>query len=60
MDDVIVTLGRRPAARASDERLTENVSLNFAKVKIDYTAQTSRRRRRQAKMGWDIEANKKL
>ena len=44
-----------------EDRLTEHVSLNFAKVKVDYTEQTATGSAgAKPKMGWDIEANKKL
>jgi type VI secretion system secreted protein Hcp len=44
-----------------EEILTEHVSLNFAKVKVEYTEQTEKGLAgSKPKMGWDIEANKKL
>ena len=38
MEDIIVTTSR-PAARGGEDRLTENVTLNFAKVKYEYKEQ---------------------
>ena len=44
-----------------NDRLTENVSLNFAKVNVDYVEQLpGGGKGGTPKMGWDIEANKKL
>jgi len=44
-----------------EDRLTENVTLNFAKVKVDYTEQTpTGGEGNKSKMGWDIAANVKL
>jgi len=44
-----------------EDRLTENVTLNFAKVKVDYTEQTpTGGEGNKPKMGWDIAANVKL
>jgi type VI secretion system secreted protein Hcp len=44
-----------------EDRLTENVTLNFAKVNIDYTEQSATGGEGgKPKMGWDIAANKKL
>jgi type VI secretion system secreted protein Hcp len=44
-----------------EDRLTENVTLNFAKVKVDYEEQTKEGTGgAKPKMGWDIAANKKL
>ena len=44
---------------ASDERLTENVTLNFAQVKYEYQPQDDAGAADGGKieMGWDIEAN---
>ena len=45
----------------SDDRHTENVVLNFAKVNVDYTPQDAKGAAGTAvPMGWDIAANKKL
>ena len=44
-----------------EDRLTENVTLNFAKVKVDYAEQTEKGGKGATpKMGWDIAANQKL
>jgi type VI secretion system secreted protein Hcp len=44
-----------------EDRLTENVTLNFAKVNVDYTEQSATGgEAAKPKMGWDISANKKL
>jgi len=44
-----------------EDRLTENVTLNFAKVNLDYVEQTEKGGTGgKPKMGWDIAANKKL
>ncbi len=60
MQDVLVA-GITTGGSGGDDRLTENVRLNFAKVKLDYTEQTqSGAAGAKPKMGWDIEANKKL
>jgi type VI secretion system secreted protein Hcp len=60
MTDVIIssaTLG----GSGGEDRLTENVGLNFAKVNVDYTAQDNKGgAAAKPKMGWDIAANKKL
>jgi type VI secretion system secreted protein Hcp len=60
MQDVIIT-GVQTGGSGGEDKLTENVTLNFAKVKVDYTEQTSTGSKGATpKMGWDIEANKKL
>ena len=60
MQDVLVS-GITTGGSGGDDRLTENIRLNFAKVKVDYTEQTqSGAAGAKPKMGWDIEANKKL
>ena len=44
-----------------EDRLTENVTLNFAKVNVEYTQQDQKGGAgAKPKMGWDIAANKKL
>ncbi len=43
-----------------EDRLTENVTFNFAKVKVEYTGQTVKGGKGStATMGWDISANVK-
>jgi type VI secretion system secreted protein Hcp len=60
MTDVLVA-GITTGGSGGEDRLTENVRLNFAKVKVDYTEQTQTGAAgAKPKMGWDIEANKKL
>ena len=60
MQDVLVA-GITTGGSGGEDRLTENVRLNFAKVKVDYTEQTQTGAAgAKPKMGWDIEANKKL
>lgn len=44
-----------------EDRLTENVTLNFGKVKVDYAEQTEKGvAGAKPKMGWDIVKNIKL
>jgi len=44
-----------------EDRLTENVTLSFAKVNVDYTEQSEKGGEGgKPKMGWDIAANVKL
>jgi type VI secretion system secreted protein Hcp len=60
MKDVLVTSISTGGSESGD-RITENVTLNFAKVNVDYTEQTSTGGAgAKPKMGWDIAANKKL
>jgi type VI secretion system secreted protein Hcp len=60
MTDVIIS-SASPGGSGGEDRLTENVSLNFAKVNVDYTAQDNKGgAAAKPKMGWDIAANKKL
>jgi type VI secretion system secreted protein Hcp len=44
-----------------EDRLTENVTLNFAKVSVDYTAQDEKGKAKSPPMSmtWDIAANQK-
>ena len=44
-----------------EDRLTENVTLNFAKVSVDYTAQDEKGKAKSPalSMTWDIAANQK-
>jgi hypothetical protein len=53
MEDLIIT-SLSTGGSGGEDRLTENVSLNFAKVKVDYKEQKPRRPGRPAEMGWDI------
>jgi type VI secretion system secreted protein Hcp len=60
MHDVLVASVSTGGSKG-EEILTEHVSLNFAKVKVEYTEQTEKGLAgSKPKMGWDIEANKKL
>jgi type VI secretion system secreted protein Hcp len=60
MEDVIVT-AVTTGGTASDDRITENVALNFARVKVDYTEQTDKWvAGAKPKMGWDIAKNQKI
>lgn len=60
MEDVIVASVSHGGSHGED-RLTEHVSLNFARVKVDYTAQDSKGGAgAKPKMGWDIAAGKKI
>jgi type VI secretion system secreted protein Hcp len=44
-----------------EDRLTENVTLNFAKVNVEYTQQDAKGGAGpKPKMGWDIPANAKI
>jgi type VI secretion system secreted protein Hcp len=44
-----------------EDRLTENVTLNFAKVSVDYTAQDEKGKAKSPphSMTWDIAKNQK-
>lgn len=60
MQDLIVTSVSTGGA-ASEDRLTETVTLNFAKVKVQYKEQTATGGvGDQPQMGWDVAANSKL
>lgn len=60
MNDMIVT-SLSTGGSGGEDRLTENVTLNFAKVKVEYTEQTeSGSEGDKPKFGWDILANKKM
>jgi type VI secretion system secreted protein Hcp len=61
MTDVIVT-SVSTGGSGGEDRLTENVSLNFANVKVDYQAQKpdGSKDGGPVKYGWDIAANCKL
>ena len=44
-----------------EDRLTENVTINFAKVKVDYKEQTKTGGvGASPSMGWDIAGNEKV
>jgi type VI secretion system secreted protein Hcp len=61
MKDVIVT-SVSTGGSGGEDRLTENVSLNFAAVLVDYQAQKpdGSKDGGPVKYGWDIAANDKL
>lgn len=57
MSDVLVT-SVSTGGSGGEERLTENVSLNFAKVQVEYTEQTATGAAgEKPKMNWDIAGN---
>ena len=61
MNDVIITSLSTGGSNGGSDKLTEQVSLNFAKVKVEYAEQTAKGGAGdKPKMGWDIEANKKI
>jgi type VI secretion system secreted protein Hcp len=60
MTDLLVT-SVSTGGSGGEDRLTENVTLNFAKVNVDYVEQTEKGTEGgKPKMGWDIAANVKL
>jgi type VI secretion system secreted protein Hcp len=60
MEDVLVT-SVSTGGSGGEDRLTENVTLNFAKVKVNYVEQTATGAPGdKPQMGWDIQANVKL
>src|SRR5918997_1405295 len=60
MNDLIVT-SVSTGGSGGEDRLTENVTLNFAKVKVNYVEQTEKGSAgAKPQMGWDIAANTKL
>ncbi len=60
MEDLIVS-GYSTGGSGGEDRLTENITLNFAKVKVDYTPQKpDGTADSPLTTGWDIAANKKL
>jgi type VI secretion system secreted protein Hcp len=59
MEDLIIT-SVTPGGSTGADRITEDVTLNFAKVKVQYKEQTSTGSvGAQPEMGWDIAANAK-
>jgi len=49
------------AGHGSGDHISENVTLNFAKVKIEYAEQDSKGKSTPAgEMGWDVKANAKI
>ena len=60
LENLIVTNVSTGGAGGED-RLTENVTLNFAKVKVQYKGQTDKGGvGDKPEMGWDIAQNAKL
>ena len=60
MSDLIVT-SVSTGGSGGEDRLTENVTLNFAKVKVNYVEQSEKGAAgAKPQMGWDIAANVKL
>lgn len=60
MNDLIVT-SVSTGGSGGEDRLTENVTLNFAKVKVNYVEQTDKGAAgAKPQMGWDIAANVKM
>ena len=59
MEDVLIS-SIQTGGSGGEERMTENVVLNFAKVKTDYQPQKKDGSKDGGaiSMGWDIEANK--
>jgi type VI secretion system secreted protein Hcp len=60
MTDVMIT-SVSTGGSGGEDRLTENVTLNFAKVKVGYVEQTATGAAGdKPEVGWDISANVKL
>lgn len=60
MTNVLIT-SLSTGGSGGEDRLTENVTLNFASVKVDYVEQTEKGGKGDTpKMGWDIAKNVKL
>jgi type VI secretion system secreted protein Hcp len=60
MEELIVT-SLSTGGSGGDDRLTENVTLNFAKVKVQYKEQTDTGAvGDQPQMGWNVAQNTKL
>jgi len=60
MSEVLVT-SISQGGSGGEDRLTENVTLNFAKVKVDYVEQTVKGAKGATpSMGWDISQNIKM
>jgi type VI secretion system secreted protein Hcp len=60
LDDILVSSISTGGGKG-EERLTENITLNFAKVSLEYWTQAaSGAKDKNALFGWDIPANKKL
>jgi len=60
MEDVLIT-SVSTGGSGGEDRLTENVTLNFAKVNVEYTPQKDDGSGdASVKMGWDIAGNVKI
>ena len=60
LSEVLVTSVSQGGSGGED-RLTENVTLNFAKVKVEYVEQTAKGGKGATpSIGWDVAANVKL
>jgi type VI secretion system secreted protein Hcp len=60
LEDVIVA-SVSTGGSGGEDRLTENVTLNFGKFNIEYNPQDNKGGGKgAARMGWDIAANKKI
>ena len=60
LTDVLVS-SFQTGGSGGEDRITENITFNFAKVKTIYTPQDSKGAGQGAiTQGWDVEANKKL
>lgn len=60
MEDVIIS-SIQPGGSGGEDRLMESVTLNFARVKVDYAEQTAKGGAgAKPKMGWDIAKNVKI
>ena len=60
MEDVIIS-SISPGGSGGEDRLAESVTLNFARVKVDYTEQTNKGGAgAKPKMGWDVAKNVKI
>jgi type VI secretion system secreted protein Hcp len=60
LQDLLVT-SVSTGGSGGEDRLTENVTLNFAKVKVEYTEQTEKGTAgAKPAMGWDVKLNKKM
>jgi type VI secretion system secreted protein Hcp len=60
MEDCMIT-AVSTGGSGGEDRLTENVTINFAKVKVNYVEQTTTGGAgAKPQMGWDIAANVKL
>jgi type VI secretion system secreted protein Hcp len=61
LTDVLISSVQTGGSGGGGEVVMESVSINFAKVNVDYKEQTAKGAvGATPKMGWDIKANKKL